>query len=151
MKSILVRAIGVLAFVFLGAAPALGDEQTEANKASAIAFYEMVFNEYKTQEAFDLYVGPTYIQHSPDVPDGREAAIETLGKTEEMFPGVVVHIKRAIAEDDMVVLHSQIAGGENNLNLAVMDIFRFESGKIAEHWAVLQNVPTEVLNDNGMF
>ncbi|MGW3152584.1 nuclear transport factor 2 family protein [Streptomyces sp. NPDC001177] len=34
---------------------------------------------------------------------------------------------------------------------AVFDIFRFQDGKIAEHWNVSQNVPETSANGNGMF
>ena len=32
-----------------------------------------------------------------------------------------------------------------------MDTFRFEGGKVVEHWDVLQRVPTEAANPNTMF
>ncbi|WP_440446475.1 nuclear transport factor 2 family protein [Nocardia amamiensis] len=34
---------------------------------------------------------------------------------------------------------------------AIMDIFRLDDGKLAEHWDVLQDIPTEALNQNGIF
>jgi predicted SnoaL-like aldol condensation-catalyzing enzyme len=34
---------------------------------------------------------------------------------------------------------------------AVVDIFRIENGRIAEHWDVAQPVPEQSANHNGMF
>ncbi|MFG3137131.1 hypothetical protein ACGFZA_13070 [Streptomyces sp. NPDC048211] len=34
---------------------------------------------------------------------------------------------------------------------AIVDIFRLEDGRIAEHWDVMQQIPDEARNQNGMF
>jgi predicted SnoaL-like aldol condensation-catalyzing enzyme len=39
----------------------------------------------------------------------------------------------------------------NDPGMAVVDIFRVESGKIVEHWDVMQAVPALAANTNGMF
>jgi predicted SnoaL-like aldol condensation-catalyzing enzyme len=121
------------------------------NKSNAKAFYDLMFNQCKPREAIELYVGDRYIQHNPHVADGKEAFIEYFERMAAEYPGKRTRFKRAIAEGNYVVLHchQEWPGGED---YAGIDIFRFaDDGKIVEHWDVLQVVPSESLNDNGLF
>ncbi len=123
----------------------------EENKKNAIEFYDLMFNQCKPEEAIERYVGDVYIQHNPHVGDGKEAFIEYFKRMAIEYPGKITYFIRAIAENDLVVLHChQIWPGDNEY--AGMDIFRFdEKGKIVEHWDVLQIVSGESKNNNGLF
>lgn len=134
-----------------GAAPRAA-AQAAANKKNAVDFYNQFFNQHDLSAA-ERYISPTtYIQHNPHVPNGRDAFVKTFEGIFQQNPQRQSTIKTAIAEGDLVALHVFSTNNPQDRGSAIVDIFRFDaSGKIVEHWDVIQPVPEKTASGNGMF
>ena len=118
-----------------------------------VTFLDMIFNQGRTEEAFAMFVGDTYIQHNPNFASGPEAAIAALGALPPPEAGAAPRydIKRVLVDGDLVAVHSHVTFAPGTAGNAVVDIFRLEDGLVVEHWDVVQPVPDEAANENTMF
>jgi predicted SnoaL-like aldol condensation-catalyzing enzyme len=123
----------------------------EQNKRTVLGFYTEAFNDKRPEEAVAKYLGPRYIQHNPQAPDGPEAFIQFVKAYSARFPQLSIDVRRVIAEGDFVVTHSLLKTGPDDRGTAAVDFFRLEDGKVVEHWDVLQPVPETAANDHPMF
>lgn len=122
----------------------------ESNKKAVADFYDLIINK-KDFDSARKYVGSRYKQHNPlvaDYPEGLEAFITFL-KTN--YPEARSEIKRIFADGDFVILHVHSLRVPNSAGRAIIEIFRLENGRIEEHWDVIQEIPAESANQNGMF
>ena len=100
--------------------------------------------------AVELYVGDNYIQHNPDVSDGKQGFIDYFDRMQQEYPDKSIEFVRAIAQNDLVALHT-LQTWPGNDQYVTMDFFRFdENGKILEHWDAIQQVPANMAHGNGM-
>ena len=122
----------------------------EEHKKNAISFYKMAY-EGNPRKAIELYVGAEYIQHNPVVGDGKESFIDYFEKMNNEYAEKRIEFVRAIAEDDLVALHTHQTWPGND-QYVTMDFFRFDNdGKIVEHWDAIQKVPEHSENNNTMY
>ena len=125
-------------------------QNLELNKQNAIAFYRSAYLG-EPSEAVEAYVGAEYIQHNPLVADGKQAFIDYFDEMARDYPGKKIEFVRAVAEGDLVALHTHQTWPGND-EYVTMDFFRFDAdGKIVEHWDAIQDVPNETKNGNPMY
>jgi predicted SnoaL-like aldol condensation-catalyzing enzyme len=120
-------------------------------KKTVLDFFEAAFVQRDPEGAARDFMGETYTQHNPDVPDGKDSFIGAIGGMFGQFPDFAIEQKRVIAEGDLVVIHSHVCMTKEDRGTAVADIFRVEDGKIVEHWDILQPIPEKPANSNTMF
>jgi predicted SnoaL-like aldol condensation-catalyzing enzyme len=123
----------------------------ERNKQNVVEFYELAFNAKQPERAVEKYVGPQYIQHNPQAPDGAEAFIGFVKGFAGQFPELSIEIKRVVGEGDIVVTHGLVKTSTEDRGMVAADFFRLQDGKIVEHWDVLQPFPETSANDHPMF
>lgn len=150
----IIKAAIVAATLALTGGAALAQDrdlaQEEANRQLVLGFYDRFFNQHDIEAANDA-IAEDYIQHNPNVPNGRAPLIGYFSGYFKENPQSRARIVRSAADGDLVWLHINSTNGEGDLGRAVVDIFRVKDGKIVEHWDVIQNVPATAANDNTMF
>ena len=86
-----------------------------ANKTAGLAF-QAALTDTKDFDTAEKYLAPDYKQHKPT--------------------------KEISTDGDYVILHVHFIGIPGTPGRAIADIYRLREGKIAEHWDVVQDVPT---------
>jgi predicted SnoaL-like aldol condensation-catalyzing enzyme len=141
-----------LAFALGAQAPAGAADaaQMEANKKTVHALYDAALNKKDFEEA-KKYLGPRYTQHNPSAKDGPEGLKGFIAFLKDKFPNSRSEIKRTFADGDYVIVHVHAVREPGTRGNAIIDIFKLENGKVVEHWDVVQPIPENPQNNNGMF
>jgi predicted SnoaL-like aldol condensation-catalyzing enzyme len=140
----------VAAVVMLSDAAFAESDQQAANKKTVVAFYEAAINQ-KDFSAASQYIGSRYTQHNPNAADGPEGFKRFIEFLREKFPSAHSEIKKVFADGDYVILHVHAVREPGTRGNAIVDIFKLDNGKIVEHWDVIQPIPEQAANNNGMF
>ncbi|APV52339.1 hypothetical protein BWI17_07090 [Betaproteobacteria bacterium GR16-43] len=116
----------------------------------------MATNQSNPRGAIEKYAGATYIQHNPEVGDGKEAFIAYFEKAAKDYPTKRFEFKRVLAEGNLVAVHTYSIFPEywnwTRREWAGVDIFRVDAdGKVVEHWDAVRPIPSSSENKNGMF
>lgn len=121
----------------------------EANKQTVLEFYETAFNR-KDIAAVAAFIGDRYVQHNPQIADGLPGLQARLQELAATFPQLHVRVRRIFSEGDHVAAHVHAVRVPGQRGVAIMDMFRLADGKLVEHWDVMQDIPEQSQNSNGM-
>lgn len=115
----------------------------EKNKALVLEAFDTLFNK-RDYAAAERYWSPHYIQHSAHIAPGRDGLfnlIKSIPPTLKYEPGTTM------AENDLVVVHGRFSGIGLPVNWITADIVRIEDGILVEHWDVIQDEATRVVQE----
>jgi predicted SnoaL-like aldol condensation-catalyzing enzyme len=107
---------------------------------------DVLFNrrDYATAER---YWSDRYIQHSAHIELGHDGLFNQI----RSLPDTLRYENRLIlAEGEYVITHGRFSGSGREAAWIAVDIVRFEDGKLAEHWDVLQDEATKAQSKSGL-
>lgn len=96
----------------------------------------------------EAHVAEDYIQHNPQVPDGRAGLIGFVQSLATLDGGAAISPARVLRDGDFVAVHSEARFGSDHF--VVFDLFRFEDGKAVEHWDTIQAKPDSTVSGRTM-
>jgi len=124
----------------------------EENKAIARDYFEAIEN--KDLDWIDDHIAPDFVRHDPGLPfevRGPEGVRQLADVFHTGFPDLRLDIEDVIGEGDKVLVRLTIRGthqGElmgitptgKEVEVPVLDLFRIADGRLAEHWAAIDNL-----------
>jgi len=105
------------------------------NKALLLEAFDTLFNK-RDYAAAEVFWSDRYIQHSAHIRPGRDGLFNLV----RGLPATLRYENQLIlAEGDFVIAHGRFSGHGRPASWIAADVVRFEDGKLAEHWDVLQD------------
>lgn len=111
------------------------------NKEVVARFMEEVFNN-RDLSHLDEMMRDDYMQHNPTAPDGKQGFIEFTKRFFPLEPYMEI-VKMFENENNEVAVFFKCTCRANGSINKVVDIYRLEDGKLAEHWDVVEHNVTE--------
>lgn len=120
--------------------------EPRSNKTIVAEFYRHVVRERKS-ELIPNYVHENYIQHNPMGKDGQQGLFEMIEFLKTLPPPAETDkspIVNLIEQGDLVVAHLDLHFMGKNIR--VIELFRVQDGKAAEHWDVTEERNSDTTN-----
>jgi predicted SnoaL-like aldol condensation-catalyzing enzyme len=120
----------------------------------AKGFLRQAFADNDVRGAYERYSTPDFKQHDPEIADGWEglnAYLAELARNSRAAASDGVNVNNIVLVDgDLFALHHHAFTGPDDAGRVSVDIWRVDRGKIVEHWAVRQGIPSTMAHANGM-
>jgi predicted SnoaL-like aldol condensation-catalyzing enzyme/truncated hemoglobin YjbI len=124
----------------------LKTKKMTTNKETAFAINNAV--QSGDVEMAATLVTENYIQHTPNIPDGKKGLQILITKIKDKeIPSPKINNVRSFEDGDFVVLHHDVKWPNRK---AMFEVFRFENGLAAEHWSGIADHPEKTANGHSM-
>ncbi|RJQ20227.1 nuclear transport factor 2 family protein [Candidatus Woesearchaeota archaeon] len=120
------------------------------NKDHAVEFLQMIVA-HKIKEAYAKHIGKNFVHHNAQFKSDAESLMNAMIDAHTKNPNITIDIKNALEDEDLVAIHLHVKHNKEESGYAIVHLFRFLDGKIAELWDVAQEVPKDIKNEKGMF
>ena len=127
--------------------PIYGNPDTSSDPEEArrivLEYMEMGQQPGRLIEAIETYVAEDFVQHCGRIPPGRQGLIDYLSQRAGVraADNRKSELARVIADGDMVLTHRRVTSDSDPRGTVFADLFRVRSGKVIEHWDVVQPIP----------
>lgn len=101
------------------------------------------------RKAYEKYCLDEVIGHSPTAAPGKEGSLDYI--EDEFSRGMKLTVHRMIVDGDFGGVHMHFTFTDGSPDLAIVDLWRVENGKLAELWDVPQVVPKTTVSGNSIF
>jgi predicted SnoaL-like aldol condensation-catalyzing enzyme len=105
----------------------------------------------RAKDAFARHVADGFRHHNAYFAGDGHSLMIAMDENAKQFPDKTLEVKIAVEEGDKVATFSKVVHSPGEEAAAVVHIFRFANGKIAELWDVGQAIPDDSPNQYGVF
>ena len=118
------------------------------HKEIAISFLKLAgFG--NVEKAFNDFTSPDFIHHNQYFEGDRAALMLAMTEAHKNSANTAIEIKYSYTDGNTVITHSHII--KEDMEIAVVHIFRFEKNKIVELWDLGQVIEKDCPNEHGLF
>ena len=118
-------------------------EQETQNVAVVADFIQHLMNDHDFDYVRKTYGDNPYVQHNRNIADGMDALVSYVEGFAKRYPDYTYDVKHIYVDGDMVIFHSHATTkrkhrGNDKKGLNIIDTWKVEDGKIADHWDAVQ-------------